>query len=246
MLSVNFWKITARLASKDLEAGFTPSTSQAGTLAEIVKYIVENKPRKYFRAPRRHATLITDACRELPFAAWGYVWINSKGMTSIRAGVFDFATAYSSDINELELRTVAEAFQHYHEKDEAVLILCDNAAAVFTMRNQTSRFPHLLRWKQSIVAAAKTYRRSFYPVWIPSAANPVDALSRGLGISEEDVTTALRYAAIWQNTGIGGEGSEHSVLCVKKYEQRPEREVCQDVLSALSRFGFQIVGKKQT
>jgi ribonuclease HI len=201
---VNWWKETARHAQKTPQTPIEVREPLRRVLNHVRELVLKNEPVVYMQKPVKHELLITDACKEGVFAAWGAAYVYESGVVRVMSERFPIQVAMGASINELELTAVAEALERARPSNSNVLLLCDNTTAVNALRTGRSASLPIHRALGRVWRSVNTRRVLLFAYWIPSEENVVDALSREKGMSENEIAEALRLARTWKSGRVSG------------------------------------------
>jgi hypothetical protein len=178
------WKALARW-SQSPRRRFSLSPSVARQLSELSAFVAAGHDISVVSgtADSSSQILVTDACKNGPFSAWGAVLIDGD-FVRVASGHFPFGDPAS--ISALELRAVGCGLLAFKTelsvqpgspfKDLVVLI--DNTAALFCLARGASSVPSMWSALCWVSEACSAVRRILRPRYVPSAFNPADEPSR--------------------------------------------------------------------
>ncbi len=147
--------------------------------------------------------VVTDACATPTFAAWGGVVVSPAGEITVVKGIFSENERAHMTVLEMAAigkTLVASEKLHAMRHDDAV-VACDNMPVVATLARRRSRsFPLHCELKRTLQLLKSV---PFRVIWVPTATNPSDGISRGKDWCADD---AKKLHALLSSSGVRGAG----------------------------------------
>jgi hypothetical protein len=151
------------------------------------------------RPSQRPWLVVTDACSTSAFAGWGGVVVSPGGEVTVVKGTF--ADHERHHITVLEMmaveKTLASTGRIEAMRHHATVVACDNSPVVATLARRRSRsYPLHCALKRVLAWLRQVPYRA---IWIPTATNPTDGISRGKDwcvADEEKLHMLLNRAAV--------------------------------------------------
>jgi len=200
------WRLIAVGSHLEGEADIELQPRAREALQSVSDWIIRDgkTPLRTLAEPytRARALVITDAAQAVPLARWGGMIVTDR-ITSW-TGLFPIPFAKATSIADLEAAAILLTLEMAPAiKGWKILALTDNQVTHLVMgkrRCSAWRLHNITRQIHRTVSAAGGHIET---AWIPTKENPADNLSRGRGVSDEDLAQLM---ALRRKFGMVREG----------------------------------------
>jgi hypothetical protein len=164
--------------------------------------------------------IVTDASLTRPLGRWGAIIVTDHVTTY--TGLFPIAWCKVVSIADLETAAAVLACRLYFGarplSNKNITLLTDNQTTQKVIAKKRSRSWRLHQLQKILRELVNTHNSFISCVWIPTANNPADGLSRGKNYTDEDHTKVKRFCA-----EIGMELEERNLTKenIKDYKELP-------------------------
>eukprot|EP00760_Papus_ankaliazontas_P017258 PhM_4_TR1708/c0_g1_i3/m.34427 len=174
--------------------------------SELQRYAewLSTQPVQQVRQEAMWKTLVvTDAAKDSAGASWGGIIVTDT--IQLHSGKF---INNSASIVHYELAAVAETLARGWERlRNDVVLVTDNTAVQHILSKGRSSAKTLHNLARQILRPLHHAGRAVLPLWVPSAANPADGISRGCEYTAKD---ASKLHALSEELGRKLEGFDHT------------------------------------